>query len=653
MTTVDHPRIRRNDPPQRLSPRGLGVTRPAPNDGCGHTTVAVGGSADPTRTRLEDGVLAALSGPHDLRPLTLPELTALAAGIRRHLVRSVAATGGHLGSNLGVVELSIALHRVFDSPVDKILFDTGHQAYVHKIVTGRGPDFTGLRQHGGLSGYPARRESPHDHMENSHASTALSYADGLANAARLRGEAHTVVAVVGDGALTGGMCWEALNNLGAGGLPVVVVLNDNTRSYEPTVGAIAAHLATLRDAPTGGGARPWSVFEQLGFDYLGPVDGHDIAMLETVLTAARDRRRPVLVHCVTSKGKGYLPAEQDETDRLHGVGVVDPATGKPATAPAPTWTSVFEDAIAELAASRPDLVAITAAMKHPVGLARFAREHPDRVFDVGMAEQHAVTSAAGLAMGGLRPVVAVYATFLNRAFDQVLLDVALHRLPVTFVLDRAGITGPDGASHHGMWDLSMLATVPGLRVACPRDPARLRALLAEAVAVTDGPTALRFPKASIGPDIPSAARVGTVDVLRAGSGGRARAGSAGVLLVAVGATAAGCLAAADRLAAEGIAVTVADPRWALPVCTDLTEMAAGFDLVCTVEDGTRSGGVGDAVARACADHGVTTPVRTIGLPHQFIQHGSREQLLAESGLNDTAILTRIKQALDDVRRNPC
>jgi (E)-4-hydroxy-3-methylbut-2-enyl-diphosphate synthase len=409
------------------------------------------------------GLLSGIRGPADLRCLTAQQLAELAAEIREFLVSSVSAVGGHLGANLGAVELTVALHRVFDSPKDPVLFDIGHQAYVHKILTGRQHLFGTLRRRGGLSGYPSRAESRHDLVENSHASTGLAYADGLAKAFELRGETDRRVAVViGDGALTGGMCWEALNNIGASRRPIVIVLNDNQRFYDPTVGSLATHLRELRAASTGD-AR--SLFEHLDLVYLGPVDGHDTVAVESALSAARAVGRPAIVHCVTTKGKGYPPAEQDEADRMHAVGVIDPATGRPLAAPTPSWTSVFEDEIAAIARRRPDVVGITAAMREPVGLGRFAAEFPTRVFDVGMAEQHAVTSAAGLAMGGMHPVVAVYATFLNRAFDQVLMDVALHRLPVTFVLDRAGITGPDGPTHHGMWDLSMLAMVPGLRVA--------------------------------------------------------------------------------------------------------------------------------------------------------------------------------------------
>ena len=579
-------------------------------------------------TRINTGVLESVQCPTDLRRLDERELTELAAEIRSFLVSSVSAVGGHLGSNLGAVELTLALHRVFSSPRDRVLFDIGHQAYVHKIVTGRRAKFDTLRQHGGLSGYPSRAESDHDVIENSHASTALSYADGMTKAFELRGETDRwVVAVVGDGALTGGMAWEALNNIGASKRPVIVVLNDNTRSYDPTVGSVAKHLGRLRSAD---GA---STFEQFGFQYLGPVDGHDIAAVETALSAARALGSPTVVHCVTTKGKGYPPAEQDETDRMHAINVIDRMTGLPAKASQPSWTSVFGKTIVAIGRRRPDVVAITAAMRNPVGLTQFATEFPDRTIDVGMAEQHAVTSAAGLAMAGMHPVVAIYATFLSRAFDQVLMDVALHRLAVTFVLDRAGLTGPDGPSHHGMWDLAMLAMVPGMRVASPRDPARLRELLRAAVSTTDGPTAVRFPKGSVGNDIDAVDRIGEIDVLF--SGGR------DVLVVAVGATASTCLEVAKRLRAQNVGVTVVDPRWVLPVGAGLATMASGYKAVYTIEDGLREGGVGDAIARACVDANVSAPVRSFGLPRRFLGHGTPQEIASECGLDVVGIVAGI------------
>ncbi|WP_172387772.1 1-deoxy-D-xylulose-5-phosphate synthase [Streptomyces sp. MNP-20] len=604
-------------------------------------------------------LLDEVCGPKALRDLPPGMLTALAAEIRAFLLAKVTAVGGHLGPNLGTVELTLALHRVFDSPHDTLLFDTGHQAYVHKILTGRAAGFGSLRQAGGLSGYPSRAESVHDVIENSHASTALGYADGLAKARQLAGEGdRAVVAVVGDGALTGGMAWEALNNLGAApDRPVIVVLNDNARSYAPTVGALAHHLRRLRvevrgsgggcpgaPAPGRGAIGPLpaarTLFELLGFAYLGPVDGHHIPALEETLCIARDLRMPAVVHVVTVKGKGYAPAEGDLAECMHAVGVIDPQTGRPAQAAAvPTWTQVFAGELCALGERHEDVVAITAAMPGPTGLARFQRRFPDRCFDVGIAEQHAVTSAAGLAMGGLHPVVAVYATFLNRAIDQVLMDVALHRLPVTFVLDRAGITGPDGPSHHGMWDLTFLGAVPGLRVAAPRDAAQLRELLAEAVADTSGPTALRFPKASVGADLPALRRHGVVDILH-------RTGDRDVLLVGIGPLAgAACTAAAD-LAAHGIGVTVVDPRWVLPVPAELTDLAAGHRLVATVEDNTRCGGIGAAVTRALADAGATVPVQVLALPGHFLPHGSRAGILAAAGLTTDGITQRVLGAVN-------
>ena len=517
-------------------------------------------------------------------------MPALARELREFLIAKVAATGGHLGSNLGMVELTIALHRVFDSPQDVLLFDTGHQSYVHKILTGRTDRFDDLRQAGGLSGYPSRAESAHDVIENSHASTALSYADGLAKAFQLSGQrGRRVVAVVGDGALTGGMSWEALNNIGAvQDRPVIIVLNDNGRSYAPTVGALATHLGALRaDQLTGAG----NLFRALGLAYLGPVNGHDPAAIEQALRLAADLRRPVLVHTVTDKGKGYPPAEADTAERLHAVGVIDPASGQPTSTGGASWTSVFGAELVAIGAERPDVVAITAAMPLPTGLGPFAARFPERFFDVGIAEQHAVTSAAGLALGGMHPVAAIYATFLSRAFDQLLMDVALHRLPVTLVLDRAGITGPDGPSHHGMWDASVLAIVPGLRLACPRDPARLRELLREAVNISDGPTVLRYPKASVGPDVPAVRTSPCGDVLRADP-------SARVLLVTVGPFAQQSLEAADDLSSQGVPVTVLDPRWTVPLHPALLELAAEHDLVLTVEDSAATGALGARIAQA-------------------------------------------------------
>jgi len=620
-------------------------------------------------------LLETLSGPRDLRELAPDQLPVLASEIRDLLIETVSRTSGHLGPNLGVVEVTIALHRVFDSPVDKIVFDTGHQSYVHKLLTGRVAEFGTLRQRGGLSGYPSRAESEHDLVENSHASTSLSYADGLAKAYRLRGETdRTVVAVIGDGALTGGMAWEALNNIAvAKDSRLVIVVNDNGRSYQPTIGGLANHLTmvrvnqryenvldyiktTLTRAPVVGGPlygtlhgvkkglkdvlQPQVLFEDLGLKYLGPIDGHDEQAVEHALRRARDFGGPVLVHVITRKGFGYQLAEDNEEDRLHQVPAAAPAGTLPGV-PKPSWSEVFGDALLATGARRPDVVAITAAMLHPTGLAKFAAAYPDRVFDVGIAEQHAVTSAAGLAMGGLHPVVAIYATFLNRAFDQVLMDVALHRLPVTFVLDRAGVTGPDGASHNGMWDGSILQVVPGLRIAAPRDGTRIAELLAEAVAVSDGPTVVRFPKGNVGAETEAVGRVGGMDVLAQPDGPAAP----DVLLVGAGPMAVMCLATASRLADQGIRVTVLDPRWTKPVDPALADIAARARLVATVEDNGLAGGFGDAVCRLLRDADVRTPVRTFGLPQRFLDHGSRDQVLDEVGLVPQHLARQITEAV--------
>lgn len=594
----------------------------------------------------------------------------LAAEIREFLVQKVAATGGHLGPNLGVVELTLALHRIFESPADPIVFDTGHQAYVHKILTGRKDDFDSLRKQGGLSGYPCRAESDHDWVESSHASAALSYADGLAKAFELTGQARHVVAVVGDGALTGGMCWEALNNIAAGkDRSVVIVVNDNGRSYAPTIGGLADHLAALRLQPgyeriLDSGRRmvkklPWVgrtaysvlhgmkaglkdavapqvMFTDLGIKYLGPVDGHDEAALESALRRAKAFGGPVIVHAVTRKGMGYAPAENHVADQMHSTGVIDPVTGKSAGSASADWTSVFSAELIEQASHRQDIVAITAAMAGPTGLAAFGEKYPDRMFDVGIAEQHAVTSAAGLALGGLHPVVAVYSTFLNRAFDQLLMDVALLKLPVTLVLDRAGITGSDGASHNGMWDMSLLGIVPGMRVAAPRDTATLREELDEALAVDDGPTALRFPKGTVGDDVPAVSRLdGVVDILRAPSGRN------DVLIVSVGAFAGLALAAAERLEQQGISATVVDPRWVLPVPESLLKLAEDYTMVVTVEDSGLHGGVGSTVSAALRSAGVDVPCRDLGVPQRFLDHASRAQIHAELGLTAQDVARQI------------
>jgi 1-deoxy-D-xylulose-5-phosphate synthase len=619
-------------------------------------------------------MLESIASPRDLKALTTDQLPALASEIRDVLIETVSRTSGHLGPNLGVVELTIALHRVFDSPSDRIVFDTGHQAYVHKLLTGRYPEFGTLRQRGGLSGYPSRAESEHDIVENSHASTSLSYADGLAKAYRLRGEPRSVVAVVGDGALTGGMAWEALNNIAvAKDSRLVIVVNDNGRSYQPTIGGLATNLAAVRasqqyeqvldyiktslsHAPLVGPPlyetlhgikkglkdvlQPQVLFEDLGIKYLGPVDGHDEQLVEQLLRRARDFGAPVIVHVMTRKGFGYPLAEENEEDCLHQV----PPAPSPAQAGLPpkrTWSQVFGDELLAIGKRRSDVVAITAAMLHPTGLAPFASAYPDRVFDVGIAEQHAMTSAAGLAMGGLHPVVAIYATFLNRAFDQLLMDVALHRLPVTVVLDRAGVTGPDGASHNGMWDGSILQVVPGLRIAAPRDAARVAELLGEAVAVSDGPTVVRFPKGTVGGEAEAVGQLGGMDVLYEPAAGISR----DVLLAGAGPMAVTCVQTAARLADQGIGVTVVDPRWVKPVDPALAGAAAEHRLVVTVEDNGRVGGFGDAVCRLLRDAGVSTPVQTYGLPQEFLAHGKREEILEQAGLVPQHLARQITEAV--------
>jgi 1-deoxy-D-xylulose-5-phosphate synthase len=546
--------------------------------------------------------------------------------------------------------------------VDRIVFDTGHQAYVHKMLTGRADRFESLRQEGGLSGYPSRAESEHDVVENSHASTALSYADGLAKAYQLRGEDRYVVAVVGDGALTGGMAWEALNNIAstdgnAERRKLVIVVNDNGRSYTPTVGGLANHLTSLRTDPRyepvldlikrrlqgmpGVGPAvydalhamkrgmkdalaPQGLFEDLGLKYVGPVDGHDRAAVEQALQQAKKFNGPVIVHAITRKGFGYGAAERHEADQFHSPGPFDVETGQLA-ARGLIWTDIFADEMLRVGEERPDVVAITAAMLHPVGLNLFAERHPDRIFDVGIAEQHAVTSAAGLAMGGLHPVVAVYATFLNRAFDQVLMDVALHRCGVTFVLDRAGVTGTDGPSHNGMWDMSVLQVVPGLRLAAPRDGARLRELLQEAVDVSDAPTVVRFPSGPPTGDVDRVDRAGGTDIL-------VRKGSADVLIVAVGAMATSCVEVADRLLDQGIGVTVVDPRWVKPVDPALVDLARRHRLVVSVEDNGIVGGCGSVLLQTLNEAGVSTPVRLHGIPQRFLDHAKRARILEEIGL---------------------
>jgi 1-deoxy-D-xylulose-5-phosphate synthase len=605
-------------------------------------------------------LLDGIDSPRDVRAVPVDRLPELAAEIRAELVAKVTRTGGHLGPNLGVVELTIALHRVFDSPRDVLVWDTGHQSYVHKMLTGRLRDFDSLRQEGGLSGYPSRAESEHDVVENSHASTALSWADGIAKGFERTGQLgrRHVVGIIGDGALTGGMAWEAMNNIAGSDRPLVIVVNDNERSYSPTIGGLASHLSTLRTARTYERVLDWGkrwlgrtplvgrpvyetlhgvkkgikdvvapqgMFEDLGLKYIGPVDGHDVVALEHALGRARAYPGPVIVHVITEKGRGYRPALEDDAERFHAVGVIDPETGQPLSTKGPTWTSVFSEELVTLGRRRSDIVAVTAAMMGPTGLDRFAAEFPDRTYDVGIAEQHAATSAAGMAYAGVHPVVAVYATFINRAFDQVLMDCALHRAGVTFVLDRAGVTGDDGASHNGMWDMSILPVVPGLRIAAPRDGATLREELGEAVEVDDAPTVVRFPKGGVPEDVPALERVGGVDVLH-------RDEQAGVLLVSVGAMAGLALDVAERLGRQGIGVTVVDPRWAFPVPAAITDLARAHRMVVTVEDNSRTGGIGDAVAAALRDAEIDVVVRTFGIQPQFLDHAPRASVLARLGL---------------------
>ncbi len=597
------------------------------------------------------GLLSSIHSPQDLRDLTPDQLNELSLEIRSFLIEQVCQTGGHLGPNLGVIELTLAVHRVFDSPGDPIIFDTGHQSYVHKILTGRQDQFRTLRQRHGLSGYPSQAESEHDWVANSHASTALSYADGLAKAIRLQRKPGTVVAFVGDGSLTGGMAWEALNNIAASDdLPLVIVVNDNGRSYTPTVGGVARHLTGLRTnpryeqilelvkrsvsrAPLVGNAAydllhgikiglkdmlaPQGMFSDLGLKYVGPIDGHDIAEIERALRQAKQFRGPVLVHCITRKGNGFKAAEDHEEDHFHAVGKINATTGEAIGATSgQTWTELFSDELLRLGSNDERIVAITAAMVYPTGLHRFARAFPDRCFDVGIAEQHAVTSAAGLAMGGLHPVVAVYSTFLNRAFDQVLMDVALHRCGVTFVLDRAGITGPDGASHHGMWDMSILQVVPGLQLAAPRDGVRFREALARSLAIDDSPSVLRFPKDQVPPDLPAVDQLDGLDILL-------RTEQPRVLVVALGQLAGTAVAVGERLSDQGIGVTVVDPVWALPVNPALVALASDHDLVITVEDNGVVGGYGSRLAQELRAAGVDTAVREFGIPQEFLPHGGR------------------------------
>ena len=601
-----------------------------------------------------------IKSPKDLADLSAADLISLAAEIRAFLIDKVSKTGGHLGPNLGVVELTIAIHRTFESPKDVVLFDTGHQSYVHKILTGRSNGFDLLRQKGGISGYPSRAESEHDVIENSHASTALSWGDGISRGFSLTGQHDRhVVVVVGDGALTGGMSWEALNNIAtAESRNLVIVVNDNERSYSPTIGGMATYLSTLRvtrgyekfldwgkdvlqRTPVVGGPiydtlhgmkkgikdiiAPQGMFEDLGLKYLGPVDGHDIAAMEKALLKAKAFGAPVILHAITEKGRGYAPAIEDEAEKFHAVGIVDPETGLPLAKGVTTWTSIFADELVKQGEAHSNLVAITAAMLGPTGLDKFSEKFPDRTIDVGIAEQHAVTSAAGLAFAGMHPVVAVYATFLNRAFDQVLLDVALHKAGVTFVLDRAGITGDDGASHNGIWDLAVTGIIPTMHVAAPRDGARLREVLAESILITDAPSMLRYPKGEVIADIPAFERRDGIDVLYRGE-------SADVLLVSVGAMAAMAVEAASQAYREGVGVTVIDPRWVKPLPQSLITMATRYKSVVVLEDGIRHGGIASTISEMFRDAGLQVPIHSIGVPLTFLEHAKRGQILSELGI---------------------
>lgn len=627
------------------------------------------------------GILNELSSPADLKALDPERLDDLAAEIRELLVGTVAVTGGHLGPNLGVVELTIALHRVFESPDEPIIFDTSHQSYVHKLLTGRAAQFSTLRQKGGLSGYTDRGESEHDWTESSHASASLSYADGLAKGLQLAGRPErNVVAVVGDGALTGGMCWEALNNIAGSDRNVVVVVNDNGRSYSPTIGGFAANLSGIRmqhgydEIMQEGKKRlkqmgwvgertfealaafkegvksqllPTEMFSDLGMKYVGPVNGHDLKALDNALSYARDYDGPLLVHVVTEKGHGFAPAVNDLADQMHSTGAMDPITGEPTSASEPGWTSKFSEDLVELAGRRRDIVAITAAMAGPTGLQAFADTYPRRFFDVGIAEAHAVTSAAGLALTGLHPVVALYSTFLNRAFDQLLMDVGLLKLPVTLVLDRAGITGSDGASHNGVWDMSVASVVPGIRIAAPRDGAQLSELFLEAVEVDDGPTVVRFPKGNLPEETVALTRTADgVDILRYSD---AVEGSPSVLVVAVGSLVPAALTAAEALSESIDAdITVLDPRWCFPVADSILALASDHDLVVVAEDGIVRGGIGSAVSEALNEAEIDTPVRHLGFPSEFPQHCSRNELLAEVGLDADGIASSLRGWIDDL-----
>ncbi len=605
-------------------------------------------------------MLNQIKSPADLKKLSAEEIDQLSAEIRSFLIEQVSKSGGHLGPNLGVVELTIAIHRIFDSPKDVVVFDTGHQSYVHKLLTGRMAGFEKLRQRGGLAGYPNRSESEHDVVENSHASTALSWSDGIAKGFSLTNQKdRAVVCVVGDGALTGGMSWEALNNISTSkNERLVIIVNDNERSYSPTIGGLATYLSTLRATsgyekfldwgkgvlertPVVGhpiyetlhGVKkgikdivaPQGMFEDLGLKYLGPVDGHDVAAMEKTLKIAKEYGQPVLVHVITEKGKGHAPAINDEAEKFHAVGVVDAETGQPLSKGGKSWTSVFSDELVKIGSERSDVVAITAAMMGPTGLDKFEKAFPERTFDVGIAEQHAATSAAGMAFAGLHPVVAVYSTFLNRAFDQLLLDVALHKAGVTFVLDRAGVTGDDGPSHNGMWDLALTGIVPTLHVAAPRDGERVKETLREALNISDAPSLIRFPKGAVNADIPAFERRDGIDVLYRGE-------SADVLLVSIGAFASIAVEAAAQAYREGVGVTVIDPRWVKPLPKSLVTMAQRYKNIVVLEDGIKHGGIASTISELFRDAQLNVPVHSIGLPLAFLEHSKRAEILEDLGI---------------------
>ncbi len=627
-------------------------------------------------TRELRDLLSRCSAPRELRRLERAQLDELAAEIRAFLIDNVSRTGGHLGPNLGVVELTIGLHRVFRSPQDTIVFDTGHQTYVHKLLTGR-QDFSSLRSPGGLSGYPSRAESEHDVVESSHASSSIAWVDGISREKHRRGNRTWTVGVIGDGALTGGLAWEALNNIAtAKNRRIVIVVNDNGRSYAPTIGGLADHLDALRTSAGYEKALAWGkqhllshgmpgraaydalhglksgikdalipqvMFEDLGLKYIGPVNGHDISAVETALRRARSLGEPVLVHMITEKGRGYTPAEEDIADRFHAVGPIHPETGLPVAPERFGWTGVFADEICAQAARRDDIVGITAAMMRPVGLGPMHEAYPGRVIDVGIAEAEAVASAAGMAYEGAHPVVALYATFLNRGFDQLLMDVALHRAGVTFVLDRAGVTGADGASHNGVWDIAMCSLIPGLRLAAPRDEDSLRSRVREALDVDDAPTVIRYRKGSLPAPMPALRTVGGVDILFHEAGDPS---SDRVLIVGTGACAPDAMEAARRLAADGVSVTVADPQWMIPISPDLVSLAGEYDCVVSVEDGIVQGGFGWSLRDALAEARV--PVRCLGVPQGFPEHGDRAAIIARFGYDADGIESAVRELLEHI-----